>query len=1191
MKLNQSQSRIGTKLNDRYVIHQLLGQGGMGVVYRAEDTLIRRDVAIKLIASESLGTQGKNRLIEEARAAGSLNHPNIVTIYDVGEVDSQSFIVMELIDGDVLQTSPKQPLETILATTRQICAALSHAHKYDIIHRDLKPENVMVTRDGGIKLMDFGLARSLTSRLSEHGQLVGTVFYMSPEQALGQSVDERTDLYSLGVMLYEMTTGQLPFFADDAFSIITQHLHSPPVPPKAHNEDLPGFLNNLILNLLEKEPADRLSSAKEVLQALEKPEETPPDLRDSREINVLDRIVRGRILGRKEEMKEAQSTWNQARTGTGQVLLISGEPGIGKTRLMREVQTQAEVSGGTALIGAAYSESNLPYGAFGQIIRQALKAAGQHEIELPDPVLSDLLTLVPDMAHRYPEITKNPPLDPDSEKLRLFEHIWQFCLLLSKHVPLLIVVDDVHWADGGSLAIFQHLARRVRQLPALLLGTYREVELRAARPFNEMLSDLIRERQCTRIKLNRLNEEQTRDMLAAIFNESITDEFLAGIYKETDGNPFFIEEVCRSLVESGKLYFRDGVWHRPAMEDLDIPQGIQVSVELRLANLPEAVQDALRSAAVLGREFDFEILTAAGDLGEDELIDAMERAESAQMIEPLRGRGVMFQFVHALVPQAIYESIHLLRRRKLHRRAAEAIEKQNPDDYASLAYHFSRSGQDDKALDYLLKAGRQALKSFAGSDAEKHFEAALHLVEEPGQKAEVLGWLGDAFFIQGRYQESRETWEKAVPIFMDIGEIDIAARYYARMARAADSQGDTTAALEVCRLAVTSLSGAADGPGWAELLSEACRTFFFSGLERESKQYGDMALDLAARLNLPLVEAETLATLGMLVSPEEGVRLLEKAVEISLRHNLLLQADRAFNNLAIAYIRIGDTAKARSTRAQALEFVRKRGSPGRELWKRANDFGDLINRLDFEQARSELQEMAVLAELVAQEDVGYHNYLKALNEWDFNVNADFEAVLSRTQQLDEIAESAKRQDQRYIFVNLIISLILMGRISEAAPFVQDYFSHLDERDDPLDRVGHRFFLMFYFFMLRDFERVRSFYKECTAIARANEESDEWLDSVMNAVGSLNHLAEGRQEDAIQNMNESLAYFKMIEFYWDYAYFHVLYSMVFFETGREDDRAAGFEIFEKARDLFTEMKLDGWVRYISAKIDELKRRVA
>jgi eukaryotic-like serine/threonine-protein kinase len=350
---------LTTLMNNRYVLEAEIGRGGMGVVYRAQDTLLDRSVAVKLLSTSTLGTEGRARLLHEAQAAGRLNHPNIITIYDAGEVDGASYIIMELLDGDSLYERRPANLTETLQIAGQVCTALAHAHAHGIIHRDLKPENVIITHDGTAKLTDFGLARSLASRITIEGTIIGTVFYLPPEQALGKPIDGRTDLYALGVMLYELVAGQLPFNADDPLAVISQHLHAPPVPPSTYNASLPPALDRLIMQLLNKDPDDRPASADivrqtlaEILNTIQSPAATASAETDP---SPLERLAQGRLVGREQELSQARALWKQVihTPGGRHVLLISGEPGVGKTPLLREVRALAEVSGATVLKGSA----------------------------------------------------------------------------------------------------------------------------------------------------------------------------------------------------------------------------------------------------------------------------------------------------------------------------------------------------------------------------------------------------------------------------------------------------------------------------------------------------------------------------------------------------------------------------------------------------------------------------------------------------------------------------------------------------------------------------------------------------------------------------------------------------------------------------------------------------------------------
>ncbi len=763
---------IGTLINDRYHLIAELGHGGMGAVYRAQDALLERAVAVKVLNDTSLGSQGKARLLREAQAAAKLNHPNIVAVYDAGEAEGLPYIVMELVEGASLHDQRPKTNEEVLAIARHLCQALEHAHSQGIIHRDLKPENVLIAPDGSAKLMDFGLARSVASRLSLDGAIVGTVFYLAPEQALGKEIDGRADLYALGAMLYELCTGQLPFSGDDPFAVITQHLHAPLVSPRARNESISPALDVLIQQLMSKSAEERPASAAEVLKRLDEIIHAPalPTQAPVPALSLLERIVRGRIVSRESELSEASLLWERARHGQGQLLLVSGEPGVGKTRLVREIVTRAEVSGGLAFTGECYAEGGAPFSPFAQIVRSALRDGTQPE-SVPDFVMADLLLLAPDLRLYTPRVLPNPPLDPQSDQARLFENVAAFCQILSQNSPLLLLLEDVHWADSGTLHLLHHLARRSSEMPLLLIATYREVELDQTMPLQALLHNLNRERLGGRLKLERLDKTATQAMLKALFAEEITPEFLEPIYRETEGNPFFIEEVCKALVESGILSYSDGRWHRPDTDSLAIPQSVRVAIQSRLGNLPDSVQEVLSFAAILGRQFDYELLTQASASSEDELIEALEKAISAQLVEEVSARlGGTYRFTHALIPPILRDVLSIPRRRRHHRHILSALEALRPDDLEALAYHALESGDLEKGASYSLQAARKAYQLYALDEALRHAGHARDAAEDlnqPGQLIEIHELMGDVYFLQGATQPGVEAYQSALELTED----------------------------------------------------------------------------------------------------------------------------------------------------------------------------------------------------------------------------------------------------------------------------------------------------------------------------------------------------------------------------------------------------------------------------------------
>ncbi|MFQ3534456.1 MAG: protein kinase [Aggregatilineales bacterium] len=263
--------RIGQKLNDRYLVEALIGEGATSAVYRGADLLLRRAVAIKVLHPHVHATT-RQRFEQEAQASAKLNHPGIMLIFDRGRDRDDYYLVAELVHGQPLyEYIPCSP-ETAAQLCRQVCLALDYAHRAGIIHRDIKPANIYVTRENTIKIMDFGLAIPLDGsqkRLTAHGSIIGTPAYLSPEQAQGKPLDQRTDLYSLGVVLYEMVTGQLPFDSDDITSILIQQVNKAPVPPSQLVNDLPPSLEAVILKALAKKPEQRFTTALEMATALE----------------------------------------------------------------------------------------------------------------------------------------------------------------------------------------------------------------------------------------------------------------------------------------------------------------------------------------------------------------------------------------------------------------------------------------------------------------------------------------------------------------------------------------------------------------------------------------------------------------------------------------------------------------------------------------------------------------------------------------------------------------------------------------------------------------------------------------------------------------------------------------------------------------------------------------------------------
>src|SRR5438270_2543248 len=463
----------------RYVVAGFLGEGGRKRVYLAHDSSLDRDVAISLVKTEGLDESARARIRTEAQAMARLgDHPNIVTVHDIGDEDGEPYIVSQYMAGGSLDRLLEEADDGRLAPTQAIeiadclAAALEHAHAKGVIHRDLKPANDFLAEDGTAKLGDFGLAFSLErSRLTRTGTIVGTVAYMAPEQALGRQPDACSDLYSLGAMLYEMVTGRPPFVGDSAVSVISQHTTADPVAPWWHNPGLPHAVEEVFLGLLQKSPADRYDGASAVRQALSRAAAAAESDGGAQaglaehESNPMEGLAGGVFVGRDREVERLRGGLEDALEGRGRLLMLVGEPGIGKTRTAQEAVTYARLRGARVLIGRSYETEGAPaYWPWVQMARAYMTERGPEEVAAKmGPGATDIAEVFSELREAIPGLpAASSTADGEQRRFRFFDSLTTFLKNASREEPLVLVLDGLHWADTPSLLFLQFVAREIQ---------------------------------------------------------------------------------------------------------------------------------------------------------------------------------------------------------------------------------------------------------------------------------------------------------------------------------------------------------------------------------------------------------------------------------------------------------------------------------------------------------------------------------------------------------------------------------------------------------------------------------------------------------------------------------------------------------------------------------------------------------
>lgn len=558
---------VNKVISQKYRILEKIAEGGMSIVWLARDISKGIDVAIKVLKKDVTSNRVEDiiRFKNEAFTVSKLQEQSIAKIYDVGEDDGIYYIAMEFLKGqslfDAINRDRKFTIKESVQIIEKVCNALKCIHNAGVLHRDIKPGNLIINDENSeleVKLIDFGVSQVRDFDISDTSEIVGTLHYMSPEQSgvVNRMVDERSDLYSLGVVFYQLLAHQLPFKGETLVTLIHQHVAKIPDSLIQFNHEVPQILEKIVLKLLEKEPENRYQSANGLLADLDKFKNGQSDFIPGQQENIIKLNYRANLIGRDEEFSKLTELFSNSLNGNGKICFIDGEAGKGKTRLTEELRNHVYTLGGLIVDAKCFpGDSKAPYGVFSDILNSFLKVYSRFENDKKAIIKQKLkksvgelgrilLKLNPLIEEILGDCAELVPLEHDVENKRFQMVVSKFfCDLCFTHDRgFLIVLDDLHWIDEGSLTILKNMSNQIDNYPVLIIGTYRSNEINDEHILQKFInSKSSAGKSLEEIHLQDFNMDVMQRFISRLLfdNGDTIKEIASFIFQKSKGNPFF----------------------------------------------------------------------------------------------------------------------------------------------------------------------------------------------------------------------------------------------------------------------------------------------------------------------------------------------------------------------------------------------------------------------------------------------------------------------------------------------------------------------------------------------------------------------------------------------------------------------------------------------------------------------------
>ncbi len=720
-----------------YQIVSLIGSGGAGVVRKAVDIRNGQLVAIKSfspsidISSDSI-KKLESRFTSEIEIARKLAHPNIVSFIDEIIDSNGHHFIMEYIDVQDMKLGDKWPVELVVNVMIDISKALSYAHKQGVIHRDIKPENILIggSKDNPVcKLTDFGVAYQMfgSERITVTGEVIGTFFYMSPEQIEIRECSPSTDLYALGLVGYEMLTGRRAHNGDSPASVIGQIMQSSPPPPSRFRNDLSLLFERIIQRCIRKDQSGRYQNAQELIDDLESLKAIGLDVTQTRQMKLTTQFTP--LIGRDRELSQLTHALAGIKKMIPKYTILTGPTGIGKTRLTNELLSVSRAWGVKCVsIRIDQDEKGKSYGLISKLVESLVDSESQLDAKWVRVGLSSLSN------HLSNLLDENPPDINGQGIVHLIEDSFLWLIRkIAQNESILITIDDFQWADSVSVNILKNLMKLLEDASLFIVLTI-NTDIASYDCSAIRMVDSIR--ACSDfIMLNPLDSSDIRKYTEYSLGIRQAPEYLIDfIERESAGNPLYIIELLKSLIEANAIVFEEGIV-RIKEGTIHLPEKILRYQNLAMSNLDEDVKQTIRVSAIIGPSFNAELLALVLGKSILEIHAHLDKALANQIIRvKMTPKGNVYSFSHEKLRKNIVSSTSNHFNQRISQKTANAIEtlySGNLEDHLPrLIYHHLNSITPSKAIPHLIKAGKLNYKRYQFKEALEYAQKGFQLAKD-----------------------------------------------------------------------------------------------------------------------------------------------------------------------------------------------------------------------------------------------------------------------------------------------------------------------------------------------------------------------------------------------------------------------------------------------------------------------------